>query len=276
MRTLLNKLETKSKLFFLFGKFVRRIYISIQNKIIEKKAKKRQKGWRDPNYLEILSLKNTHIDDRCFILATGPSLTLDDVLLLKNEFTFGMNSICLLYEQTEWRPDFFGIQDESVFERVKNVLLKNPKGVFVSSNIKNKYPDAKIFPSFQLNSKYNYFDYRYTDRLNVKFSDNAYAEVYDAYSITFSLIQIAVFMGFKNIYLLGCDCNQAIGIQNHFIETGHLESDDKLASSAARNIYSHAKIKEFCEKRGVVIYNATRGGKLEVYERVKLEDVLKL
>lgn len=226
-------------------------------------------------YSKLKQLKNKFEGKRCFIIATGPSLNIKDIRLIKNEFTFAMNNVCLLYDKTDWRPDFYGIQDKKVFKKLKHILLDNPERVFVSQHIAKEIKNREIFGQFPLNSYYMQYDYRYTKKLPIKFSKNSHRVVYDAYSITFSLMQIAVYMGFKEIYLLGTDCNQEVGKKNHFIESGHIEDIKKLKTSAVRNIYAHQKINIFCKKNDVKVYNATRGGSLEVYDRVNLEDIIK-
>ncbi len=226
------------------------------------------------HFKKLKELRNKYEGKRCFIIATGPSLTVDDVLLLKNEYTIGMNNVCLLYDKIPWRANMLGVQDKWVYEKIYPVLKESPDNVFVSSEIGREYSNSRIFNEFPLNFYYHQYDFRYSERLNSKFSDNAFRIVYDSYSITFSLMQIAVYMGFEEIYLLGCDCNQAVGKVNHFMENGHEESADKLATSADRNIFGHIEIKKFCDARGVKVFNATRGGALEVYPRVKLEEVL--
>lgn len=271
----IQHIENKSKIIFNAGKMARRLSIDFSNRKFMYEAKNRKAGKMDSRYEALYKLKNKYSGERCFILATGPSLSLDDVLLLQDEFTFGMNSICLLFDKTEWRPSIYAIQDPDVYEKVSDVLHSNPQNVFVSDNTVKRFPDAATFNQFPLNYYYNYYDYRYTGKLHVKFSDDAYSVVYDAYSITFSIMQIAMYMGFKEIYLLGCDCNQQVGKKNHFIETGHVEEESKLRTSADRNIFSHKEIKKYCDSVGVKVFNATRGGALEVYPRVQLEDVLR-
>ena len=49
-------------------------------------------------------MKNTHVGERCFVVATGPSLTFEDLNALKDEFCFGMNSCVLALDKTEWTP----------------------------------------------------------------------------------------------------------------------------------------------------------------------------
>ena len=40
------------------------------------------------------------------------------------------------------------------------------------------------------------------------------------------------------------------------------------------NLLAYARAREVCDRLGVKIYNATRGGKLEIFERANLDDVL--
>ena len=88
------------------------------------------------------------------------------------------------------------------------------------------------------------------------------------------MIEIAVFLGFKRIYLLGADCNFVPNGQNHFIEHGQVDAN--ISTAADRNINSYLAAKEYASKHGVTIVNATRGGKLEVFPRQNLEEILSL
>ena len=92
------------------------------------------------------------------------------------------------------------------------------------------------------------------------------------YSVTHFLIQIAVYMGFKEIYLLGADCNQRIGKQVHFAEYG--VPDKSLDTARERNLCGYEEIKKYCDKHDVTVYNATRGGELEIFKRVNMEELI--
>ena len=72
---------------------------------------------KDPAYSQIAQFKDLHKGERCFILATGPSLTAQDVQKLEHEFTFGMNSICLLFDALGWETTYYGIQYYGVYEK---------------------------------------------------------------------------------------------------------------------------------------------------------------
>ena len=225
-------------------------------------------------YEYIKSMKNTHVGERCFVVATGPSLTFEDLNALKDEFCFGMNSCVLALDKTEWTPQIVGCEDEYVYEKIEARLLEESKDrlkgrVLISHNVEQFFPSAKqfmIFPQNILDHKYDLNKYG-----TIKFSDDCHAIVYDAWSILFSLLQFAVYMGFKEIYLIGADCNYNNG-NSHFIDHGVKDSHAFLAGR--RLIYCHERFKEFADSKGVKVYNCTRGGMLEVYPRKTLEDVL--
>ena len=58
-------------------------------------------------YDYIKTMKDTHKGEICFIVATGPSLTFEDLDLLADSgiFSFGMNSCVLAFDNTRWVPN---------------------------------------------------------------------------------------------------------------------------------------------------------------------------
>ena len=61
-------------------------------------------------------LKDTHLGEMCFIIGNGPSLSADDLEVLhkNNVLSFGFNRIFLMFDKTNWRPDFYVSQDEKM------------------------------------------------------------------------------------------------------------------------------------------------------------------
>ena len=239
---------------------------------IEGGIRARKQGKEDPRFARLRQYRNCHEGQRCFIIATGPSLTIGDIELLRDEITFGMNSITRIFDQTSWRPTYYGIQDRQVYEKMESSILehyRDKENVFVSDELENLFSLPEGFARFPYNGNYHLYagkDY------SARFSDDAYEVVYDGYSITYSLIQIAVYMGFKEIYLLGCDCNYPVGEKNHFVESGFV--DKNAASNPQRMRVGYRKAKEYADAHGIRIINCTRGGMLEVFPRETLETVL--
>ena len=257
---------------------LKRFYYSVKNFFQMIPAFFRKIGMPSKKFSLIKQYKNIHKGERCFIVAMGPSLTKEDLEKIKNEITFSMNSICLLYEKSDFtfRPTYYGIQDEYVFEKLFDILKNGNYShpVFYADYLKKK---SKNIPNnwipFFLNNQYHMFDFNYTNKFFSKFSKNAYSVVYDGYSITCSLIQIAIYMGFSKIYLIGCDNNYISGSKNnHFIDHGVI--DTKAETAGIRMNTSYIAAKKFSEKHNIQIINVTRGGHLEVFTRKTLEDVL--
>lgn len=221
-------------------------------------------------YMQIRKMKDMHNGERCFILATGPSLTIEDVKKLKNEYTFGMNSICLLFDDLGWETTYYGVQDKGVYDKLKGKYSQMKSTVlFLGDGIdKRDRKDIKHIP-FAL----NYLNHRYSyKKLWTKFSCDVSKKVYDGYTITYSLIQIAVYMGFKEIYLLGNDCSYPKDPKKqHFMDFGHYDSSTLTARD--RIIYAYQFAHEYLKNTDVTIYNATRGGALEVFPRVDFDSI---
>ena len=57
-------------------------------------------------YKFIDDIRDKYKGKRCFIIATGPSLRMQDVERLENEITIGMNSFYRIYDKTQFRPTF--------------------------------------------------------------------------------------------------------------------------------------------------------------------------
>lgn len=231
-------------------------------------------GTKDVRFMPLKAYKNKYKGKRIFITCTGPSLTIEDLEKLKDEYVFGMNSICLIHEKTDWKPDFYGIQDLSVFEKIKDVLLATDNGiVFAPHDYKKKYGTPNDWVYWHMCGSYHIYELIYGPRYFTKFCSNSYVKVYDGYSITYSILQLAIYMGFDELYLLGADCNY-LGKKQHFIEHGNYEKPERAADAGDRLSVSYMAAKNYADSHGIKIYNATRGGCLELFPRVNLDEVI--
>ena len=92
-------------------------------------------------------------------------------------------------------------------------------------------------------------------------------------SIVHTCLQIAMYMGFKEIYLLGTDCSYDYDGKHHFIENYFNDDDNyKIRKFRTQGVFeAYQSIKYYAETHGIKIYNATRGGMLEIFERVEFD-----
>ena len=103
------------------------------------------------------------------------------------------------------------------------------------------------------------------------FSEDVARVVYGGATVTYACIQIAVYMGFKEIYLLGVDCNYCKGSNSNYFFWE--QKADVMNHKEDRMVLSYESAREYADSHGIKIYNATRGGMLEVFERVEFDSL---
>ena len=60
---------------------------------------------------------------------------------------------------------------------------------------------------FSIDKYYHWYETLYKNIYTARFSNNASRLLYDSNTVTYIMIQLAAYMGFNEIYLLGVDCN---------------------------------------------------------------------
>lgn len=223
---------------------------------------------------------------RCFIVGTGPSLTTEDLNKLSNEVVFGANSLCTVAQEkfrtsqsASRKPWYYGFLDAAVWRNYHEIIESFPQEhVFYNTDVLYQLGkvEFKIWnTAIPFHSDYHGHAFRYGRDLKTGFSKNAAFVVHDGYTILYSLLQIAVYMGFSEIYLLGADCNYDQKMQ-HFADCKKDISPEGIYKtlSGPSMIASYKVAKKWADKNGIKIYNATRGGMLEVFPRVDLDEVL--
>jgi hypothetical protein len=223
----------------------------------------------------IRKLKNKYLGKRIFIIGGGPSLNKTNLSLLKNEYTFAVNNfIPNGIKKFKIEPFFYAMSDGRVMYKTIKSFSKNiPKHTlcffplekrkkvtsYIKENLDNVYyiNDTDRIPKYKVRD--NYFSIR-ADKITY---------LGESVIIDYCL-PLAIYMGFKNIYLVGCDHTHEKGF--HFDGTPPVR---KFIVKWNRISKAFATVKNFCDKHNINIKNATVGGELEVFERVKLEEVFK-
>ncbi len=228
----------------------------------------------------LLKFKDTKKGQRCFIIGTGPSLTASDLDVLKahNIDCFGTHRIFTTFEKTDWRPTYYVAQDHALINEIKNDIKE------IDCNI--KILPADFVDVFGIGEEYNYYVLReYADSKDkIHFSKNANKFISQGFTVAYASVQLAVFMGYSEIYFLGVDHNYSAFMD----KDGNIVSDDKVKDYfgnqkiQGKNLprlddssRGYLKAKQYADKNGVKIFNATRGGKLEIFPRVDLDEILK-
>lgn len=229
------------------------------------------------NDLLLNNLKGLHTGKRAFIVCNGPSLTSADLdkIADNGDISFACNKIENILSATIWHPTYYAVFDETYQYTLLDMINAIPAKVkffrkssyYVTRNVNG----VKAFVNAD-GSKY-LLD-------NCKFSEDVSDVIYTVATTTYALFQLAVHMGIRELYIVGCDNSYAreISRDGTFYETGHNSyfslADTKEQSTAAAvwqmNIaYEYAR--KYADTQGIKIYNATRGGYLEAFERIDFE-----
>jgi hypothetical protein len=117
----------------------------------------------------------------------------------------------------------------------------------------------------------------------ITFSEDVSDYIINTPTITYTMIQLAVYLGYKYIYLLGMDHSYALT----YDEKGNVLQDDTINShfftdknpkDVIANIEGMNKAyivaRDYAKEHNVTIINVTRGGKLEWFPRMSLEEAL--
>ena len=106
----------------------------------KKKAVTKRNEELHETYVKNLSkFHNIHKGERCFIVGTGPSLRMEDVDMLKGEYTFAVNSCLTMYDKTEWRGTYYGIVDSHAVAIMGDKLKREDIPVFFYTDIDATY-----------------------------------------------------------------------------------------------------------------------------------------
>lgn len=223
-------------------------------------------------HVELEKYKNLHQGKRIFVIGNGPSLRIDDLdTLYKNkEICIAFNKIYRIYDKTPWRATYLGFTDGRVIENCKEDIPKIEGTVFMGDTY--HYERNPFFGNVEyFHHKPEEF-YPYYPR----FSDDFVTGFYSGYTVTYDLgIQLAAYMGASEIILLGVDhffSGELTDSCNHFLPDYFSEKErnaymgDSFEKEILEKAYKKAEL--YSGQHGFRIYNATRGGKLEVFGRV--------
>lgn len=228
------------------------------------------------NYQSLQQLKDKYAGKRCFVMGNGPSLVKCDLSKLKGEVTIGSNNHFLLWEQMGYKPTFLTLEDELV-----------AKGR--SSELSALTGTTKIFPYDLVNTLIPNSDTLYINFVRKYkpfplFTEQFADKVYWGGTVSYLNLQLAYYLGCKEVYLIGFDHSFKLPKMegttvitadapdsNHFHPDYYLKGHKWYDPNVERMESAYVYAKDYLQQHGVKVYNATVGGKLEVFERIDFD-----
>lgn len=245
--------------------------------------------WQKENFArtgygrQLKQYKDKHAGQRCFFIGNGPSLRAEDLTKLQEagEITFAFNRIYNIFDQTSWRPDYYVSVDEKMLlgcaETVDHLDLPVK---FIPINMR-WYHGITIHDAveFLMNAP------REENGKPLDFSGNAASVVYQSGTCMYAAAQIAAYMGFTELYLIGVDHHFQISqnnkgeilvdpsVKDYFSDKYNEDKETLYIPNTEKSTMTYLAMKQHCSQRDIQVYNATRGGRLEVFPRVDFDSL---
>lgn len=232
--------------------------------------------WNNKHKSKLLHFKDIHKGEDCFIIGNGPSLNKMDLSQLNKYFTFGLNKIYLIFKNVNLSLDYHVCVNPFVIQQSIDQFNSINIPLFVDY-------DASIST---IDNHKNIYRLKSENSIGM-FQGNIMRPINQGFTVTYVAMQIAYFMGFRRVFLIGMDHNfDQKGKPN---ETQKMEVDDvnhfdpdyfkgqkwQLADLEGSEL--HYNVANFVFNRsGRKIINATLGGKLEVFERTDFMEAIKI
>jgi hypothetical protein len=250
-------------------------------------------------------LKDSHKGKRCFIVGNGPSLKHHDLSKLTNEQVFTVNYMMKSDDFSTLNPDYhlffdpivFGLNpdkedDNDKIKMISKTAETNPNTTYIIP-YRRKSNFNRLFPNHKFMYVYNYKTYTPT----LKKSSCLHRITPGFQNVILYAINSAIYLGFKEIYLLGVDMT---GFLEHFEynkindQWGHSysktqkEKEKIIKILAEKNIdnefylktygktFEHLKImQKNALENNVDLLNASAHGAIDFIPRVDYETIFK-
>ncbi|WP_428079421.1 hypothetical protein [Candidatus Pelagibacter sp.] len=228
---------------------------------------------------------------RAFILATGPSLLDCDLKLLKNEDCYSLSNF-FLHEDIEYikpKLHFFApyhdlIPIENWVRWLHLADTKLPKDTSIVLN----HSDKKLITKnniFSVREKY----FIYLSSFASKKNFDVLKPIYGAQTGPLMILPYLFYLGYKEIYLLGCDANN---LKNYNFEVENFYDNSLDIRKVATKPWGGGIIKELkanitafeqfndysklAKKNNIKIFNLSKNSWIESFEKKKFNDVINI
>lgn len=232
--------------------------------------------WRRVSKARLAELKDIHKDKRAFIIGNGPSLKQTDLGKLRDEFTFGLNRIYMLFPELGFATTYFVSINDLVIEQCSSDISALPIPKFLS------WRSHRFFPAGPLPATFLYTTYD-----NPTFARDARQRIWESATVTYVALQLAFHMGFGQVILVGVDHNSNVPGKanttvvsqgddpNHF-HPGYFGKGFRwqLPDFETSEI-GYRLARQAYESVGRKVLDATIGGNLTIFPRVDYQSLFK-
>ena len=218
--------------------------------------------------------RDCHRGERLVLVCNGPSLNQTDFSLIRREVSMGLNKIFLGFRRFLFYPRYYVAINRRVIEQSADPISQlNCVRFLKDMGSANPLPESAL--TYLLHS-----------RPEERFHPDVCDGFFEGHTVTFAALQLAFFMGFATVLIVGMDHRYSFeGLPNephelkgpdpnHFDPvyfSGHTWDNPDLSNS--ERFYAMAR--SAFEADGRRILDCTVGGACQVFEKGRLEEVLR-
>jgi len=240
-------------------------------------AHRRDDDFAKRNAAYLRSFADAFAGERCVIIGNGPSLNETNLSLLRHEATFGLNRIYLKFPEMGFRTTFHVVVNQLVVEQCGSELAALDAPLFTT------WPSRE---HLERRDAIAFLDSLPEPAHRPRFSRRADVGVWEGATVTYVAMQLAYYMGFREVILVGVDHRFAVEGKPHTVVVS--ESADASHFDPAyfgpgfrwqlpdleTSEYAFRLARREFERAGRRVLDATVGGALEVFPKVDLAEAL--
>lgn len=216
----------------------------------------------------LAAFQDRHAGQRCFIIGNGPSLRQTDLTRLKGEVSFGMNRFYLAFPELGFTSTYYLSINSLVIEQCAEDIRALPMPKFLS---------WRSHPLIQPADDMMFLHTTYT---GPKFARDVRGRLWEGATVTYVALQLAYFMGFKEVILIGVDHNFSTQGKPNTTITSQGDDPDHFHTAYFGKGFrwqlpdletserSYRMARQVYEQSGRRVLDATVGGKLTVFEKI--------
>ena len=250
-----------------------------------------------PDLKRNVELKNKYNSKRIFILGSGSSILHYDLKVLNKEYVMTQNSFHMHKDIIDIEPNFHCVvpyyQSEKEIstwvDYIADMKDKMPNTLFLwglnTKGLIDKYHEDISAKSYYIRTRYNLFTLK-------KAKVNISKTIMNIPTVLTQCLSVAIYLGFKEIYLLGFDLDQICHTNDRTFGRFYGMSkitDTKFEEDAEKKLNDETTdgwynwwlmnkqfflIKGFADQNNISIVNGTKGGILSYFKREPIENIV--
>ncbi|MGM0695019.1 MAG: 6-hydroxymethylpterin diphosphokinase MptE-like protein [Pseudomonadota bacterium] len=222
------------------------------------------------------ALHNRHAGEQCVLVCNGPSLNQMNLSFLKHQNVIGLNKIYLGFKKFNFYPRYWvGVNPKVIQQSHKEIRSLNCVKFVSEHNSRGLVPEDAL--TYWVN----------TASPPQRFCKDLTLGVHEGWTVTFAALQVAYFLGFSRVIIIGMDHNFSYtgkpneahimkGNDNNHFSPDYFGNGQQWDNPDVENSEASYRIaREVYEQDGRQILDASLDGHCEIFEKRDYRELFK-